>query len=159
MSESERPASLTPLARLGFSRLTDAEALLGELSELTDAPRDALLDGAADAADPDEALNALARLARRDAASVRRASERQGAWRALWALLGASTGFGEFFFRHPAELDQLEGAGERLPTPGELRSELLASVDAVDGFAADAGESAWVALRGRYRRLVARIGA
>ncbi|MFB7891115.1 bifunctional [glutamine synthetase] adenylyltransferase/[glutamine synthetase]-adenylyl-L-tyrosine phosphorylase [Microbacterium sp. NPDC056044] len=159
MSASERPASLTPLARLGFSRLTDAEALLGELSELTDAPRDALLDGAADAADPDEALNALARLARRDAASVRRASERQGAWRALWALLGASTGFGEFFFRHPAELDQLEGAGERLPTPGELRSELLASVDAVDGFAADAGESAWVALRVRYRRMLARIAA
>ena len=34
MSASERPGSLTPLARLGFSRLTDAEALLSELSEL-----------------------------------------------------------------------------------------------------------------------------
>ena len=28
MSASERPASLAPLARLGFSRLTDAEGLL-----------------------------------------------------------------------------------------------------------------------------------
>ncbi|MDR7186135.1 glutamate-ammonia-ligase adenylyltransferase [Microbacterium trichothecenolyticum] len=159
MSASDRPGSLTPLARLGFSRLTDAEALLDELSDLIDAPRDALLDGAVDAADPDEALHALARLARRDSAPVRRARERPTAWRALWALLGASTGFGEFFFRHPAEVDQLADAGERLPTPDELRSELLASIGAVDGFAADGGESAWVALRVRYRRMLARIAA
>ncbi|HEY9307974.1 MAG TPA: bifunctional [glutamine synthetase] adenylyltransferase/[glutamine synthetase]-adenylyl-L-tyrosine phosphorylase [Microbacterium sp.] len=159
MSASERPGSLTPLARLGFGRLTDAEALLAELSELVDAPRDELLDGAGGAADPDEALQALTRLARRDAAPVQRARSRPGAWRALWALLGASTGFGEFFFRHPSEVDQLAGAGERLPTPEELRAELLDSVGAVDGFAADGGESAWVALRVRYRRMLARIAA
>ncbi|HKP05827.1 MAG TPA: bifunctional [glutamine synthetase] adenylyltransferase/[glutamine synthetase]-adenylyl-L-tyrosine phosphorylase [Microbacterium sp.] len=159
MSASDRPGSLTPLARLGFSRLTDAEALLDELSALIDAPRDVLLEGAVDAADPDEALQGLARLARRDAAPVRRARDRPAAWRALWALLGASTGFGEFFFRHPAEVDHLADAGERLPTPEELRSELLASIDAVDGFAAEGGESAWVALRVRYRRMLARIAA
>lgn len=159
MSASDRPASLTPLARLGFGRLAEAEELLAELSGLVDAPRDALLEGAADAADPDEALHALTRLARRDADPVRRAHQRPGAWRALWALLGASTGFGEFFFRHPAEVDQLAGAGQRLPTAVELRSELLESVGAVDGFAADGGESAWVALRVRYRRMLARIAA
>ena len=159
MSASDRPASLTPLARLGFGRLAEAEELLAELSVLVDAPRDALLEGAVDAADPDEALHALTRLARRDANPVRRAHQRPGAWRALWALLGASTGFGEFFFRHPAEVDQLAGAGERLPTAVELRSELLESVGAVDGFAADGGESAWVALRVRYRRMLARIAA
>lgn len=159
MSASDRTGSLTPLARLGFSRLSDAEALLDELSALLDAPRQALLEGAVDAADPDEALHALARLARRDAAPVRRARGRPAAWRALWALLGASTGFGEFFFRHPAEVDHLADAGERLPTPEELRAELLASIDAVDGFAADGGESAWVALRVRYRRMLARIAA
>ena len=159
MSASDRPGSLTPLARLGFSRLTDAEALLAELSELIGVPRDALLEGAVDAADPDEALQALARLARRDATPVHRARERPEAWRALWALLGASTGFGEFFFRHPAEIDQLADAGERLPTPDELRAELLDSIGAVDGFAADGGESAWVALRVRYRRMLARIAA
>jgi glutamate-ammonia-ligase adenylyltransferase len=159
MSASERPGSLTPLARLGFSRLTDAEALLEELSSLVDAPRDALLEGAVYAADPDEALHALTRVARRDAAPVVRARQRPAIWRALWALLGASTGFGEFLFRHPAEVDELAGAGERLPTPEELRSELLASVGAVDGFAAEGGESAWVALRVRYRRMLARIAA
>ncbi|MEV4688371.1 bifunctional [glutamine synthetase] adenylyltransferase/[glutamine synthetase]-adenylyl-L-tyrosine phosphorylase [Microbacterium sp. LWH3-1.2] len=159
MSASDRPASLTPLARLGFSRLTDAEELLHELSTLLETTRDALLGGAAHAADPDEALNALVRIARRDAASVQRARERPAAWQALWALLGASTGFGEFFFRHPAEVDQLAEAGGRLPTPEELRSEMLASIDAVDGFAADGGEGAWVALRVRYRRMLARIAA
>ncbi|MFE5408872.1 bifunctional [glutamine synthetase] adenylyltransferase/[glutamine synthetase]-adenylyl-L-tyrosine phosphorylase [Microbacterium sp. NPDC056569] len=159
MSASDRPGSLTPLARLGFSRLADAEDLLDELAALIDAPRDALLEGAVDAADPDEALHALARLARRDAAPVRRAREQPAAWRALWALTGASTGFGEFFFRHPAEVDQLADAGERLPTPDELRAELLESIGAVDGFAAEGGESAWVALRVRYRRMLARIAA
>ena len=53
MSASERPGSLTPLARLGFGRLAEAEALLSELSDLVGFPRDALLDGAAEAADPD----------------------------------------------------------------------------------------------------------
>lgn len=159
MTASDRQGSLTPLARLGFSRLTDAEALLEELAVLVDAPREALLDGAAGAADPDEALHALTRLARRDAAPVARARQRPSAWRALWALLGASTGFGEFFFRHPSEVDELADAGERLPGPDELRTELLAAVGAVDGFAAEGGESAWVALRVRYRRMLARIAA
>jgi glutamate-ammonia-ligase adenylyltransferase len=159
MSASDRPGSLTPLARLGFSRLTDAEALLAELSALVDVPQDSLLEGAARAADPDEALQALTRLARRDAAPVQRARARPGAWQALWALLGASTGFGEFFFRHPSEVDQLAGAGERLPTTEELRAELLDAIGAVDGFAAEGGEGAWVALRVRYRRMLARIAA
>lgn len=159
MSASERPASLTPLARLGFSRLTEAEALLEELTELIGAPRSDVLDAASHAADPDEALFGVTRLARRDSDPVRRAREHPAAWRALWALLGASTGFGEFFLRHPAEVDELAAAGERLPTGAELRETLLESVGAVEGFAAEGGESAWVALRVRYRRMLARIAA
>lgn len=159
MSASERPGSLTPLARLGFGRLTEAEGLLAELHDVTGIPRERALEGAAGAADPDDALQALSRLARRDPDAVRRAGEDPRAWRVLWALLGASTGFGEFFLRHPAELAELAGAGERLPSDGELRASLLDAVGAVDGFAADGGEGAWVALRRRYRRLLARIAA
>jgi len=159
MSASERPGSLTPLARLGFSRLGDAEQLLDELATMTGIPRDDILERATTAADPDEALHAVTKLARRDDQAVRRAHRHPQAWRALWALLGASTGFGEFFARHPAELDELGHAGERLPTEDELRASLLESVGAVDGFAADGGETAWVALRVRYRRLLARIAA
>ena len=77
-------------------------------------------------------------------------------WRALWALLGASTGFADFYLRHPEELAHLAGAGAALPTAEELRTALLASVGADDGFAADASDASWVALRVRYRRLLAR---
>ncbi len=159
MSASDRPSSLTPLARVGFSRLGDAEQLLDELGGLTGIPREDVLERAATAADPDEALLAITKLARRDDQAVRRTHRHPGAWRALWALLGASTGFGDFFLRHPAELDELVHAGERLPTEDELRASLLESVGAEDGFAADGGESAWVSLRVRYRRLLARIAA
>ncbi|MBW9094697.1 bifunctional [glutamine synthetase] adenylyltransferase/[glutamine synthetase]-adenylyl-L-tyrosine phosphorylase [Microbacterium jejuense] len=159
MSASDRSGSLTPLARVGFSRLGDAEQLLDELTELTGIPRQEVLDSAATAADPDEALHAVTKLARRDDQAVQRAHRHAGAWRAMWALLGASTGFGDFFSRHPAELDELVHAGVRLPTEDELRTSMLDAVGAVDGFAAEGGESAWVSLRVRYRRLLARIAA
>lgn len=159
MTASERSSPLTSLARLGFSRLGEAESLLGELETDAGIPRDAVLAAVPVAADPDEALSGLARIARRDAAAVHGISDDTQGWTALWALLGASTGFADFYLRHPAELSHLRGAGLALPTADELRSSLLDAVGAVDGFAADSGESAWVALRVRYRRLLARIAA
>lgn len=159
MSASERPGSLTHLARLGFSGLSEAAALLEELEQDHGLSREETMAGASGAADPDEALSALARIARRDAEAVRGVLADANGARALWALLGASTGFADYFTRNPAELAQLAGAGEELPTAAELRATLLDAVDAADGFAADAGEGAWVALRVRYRRMLARIAA
>ncbi|MGN8551858.1 UNVERIFIED_CONTAM: bifunctional [glutamine synthetase] adenylyltransferase/[glutamine synthetase]-adenylyl-L-tyrosine phosphorylase [Microbacterium sp. SLM126] len=158
MSASERSSSLTHLARLGFSGLADADALLEEV-EAVGIPRESAIAGAAVAADPDEALGALARIARRDPEAVRTLQSDPRGWRALWALLGASTGFADFFLRHPGELAQLIGAGDALPSGGELRDTLLDAVNAVDGFAADGGEASWVALRVGYRRMLARIAA
>ena len=71
MSASDRSGALTHLARLGFSRLGEAEALLAELTSEAGLGRDELLDAAAQAADPDEALAGFARIARRDAAPIR----------------------------------------------------------------------------------------
>lgn len=159
MSTSERSQSLTHLARLGFSQLAAAEAELVELEGLLDLPREDLTDPAARAADPDAAVAAVTRLARRDASAVRALHGDATAWGALWVLLGASTGLADFYVRHPEELVHLHGAGRSLPTPEELRDALLRSVGAVDGFAADASESAWVALRVRYRQLLASIAA
>lgn len=159
MSASERSGSLTHLARLGFSRLAEADALLRELEQECGLSRDAVTAGAGFAADPDEALGALARVARRDAESTKRLQGDPGGWRALWALLGASTGFADFFLRHPGELDHLAGAGAALPGSAELRDTLLDAVRAEDGFAADGGETAWISLRVRYRRVLARIAA
>lgn len=159
MSASERSSSLTYLARLGFSRLGEAEALLAELETDAGVARESVLAAAAGAADADEALTGLARIARRDPAAVRAVRADPQGWPALWALLGASTGFADFYLRHPEELVHLAGAGTTLPTSEELQSSLLDAVGAVDGFAADGGEASWVALRTRYRRLLARIAA
>ncbi|HWM17644.1 MAG TPA: bifunctional [glutamine synthetase] adenylyltransferase/[glutamine synthetase]-adenylyl-L-tyrosine phosphorylase [Microbacterium sp.] len=159
MSTSERSQSLTHLARLGFSRLADAESVLVELEELLDLDRDALMAPAAHAADPDSAVTALARIARRDAASVRALHSDAGGWRALWALLGASTGFADFYLRHPDQLGHLVGAGASLPTAESLRESLLDAVGAADGFAAEGSDESWVALRVRYRQLLAAIAA
>ncbi len=159
MSTSERSSSLTGLARAGFSRLVETDAMLGELDGEHGLPRAAVLAHASLAADPDAALGALTRIARRDPAAVRAlAADGQG-WRALWSLLGASTGFADFFLRHPEEIAHLAGAGIALPGAEDLRESLLESVAAADGFAADGGEASWVALRVRYRRLLARIAA
>ncbi len=159
MSTSERSQSLTHLARIGFSRLTEAEAELVELEQLLGLEREALTGPASRSADPDAAVSSLTRIARRDAASVRALHADARGWSALWALLGASTGFADFYLRHPEELAHLTGAGERLPSGDEMRAALLDSVGAEDGFSAEAGDEAWVALRVRYRRLLAAIAA
>lgn len=159
MSTSERSQSLTHLARIGFSRLTEAEAELVELEQLLGLEREALTGPASRSADPDAAVSSLTRIARRDAASVRALHACAAGWSALWALLGASTGFADFYLRHPEELSHLTGAGERLPSGDEMRAALLASVGADDGFSAAAGDEAWVALRVRYRQLLAAIAA
>ncbi len=157
MSSSERTSVRTLLARDGFSELGDADRLLTELADLVGIAREDLLVGADRAADPDAALESLVRVARRDPAAVGSALRRVGA--TLWLLLGASSGFGDFYLRHPAELAHVR-AGEALPTADELRAELLEAVEAdAEGFAATGEERAWVALRVRYRRLLARIAA
>jgi glutamate-ammonia-ligase adenylyltransferase len=159
MSTSERSQSLTHLARLGFSHLAQAEAELAELETLLGIGREALTEPASRAADPDAAVAAVTHIARRDAAAVRDVYTDAAAWRALWVLLGASTGFAEFYLRHPEELVHLRGTGLSLPGPDELRDALLESVGAVDGFAVDPSDASWVALRVRYRRLLASIAA
>jgi glutamate-ammonia-ligase adenylyltransferase len=158
MSSSTRSTALTGLARAGFSDLGETDALLDELSELLRLPRASLTVHAERAADPDEALQALARIARRSAPDV--ASAMQAAPATVWALLGASRGFADFYLRHPEELVHLTDRETSLPDADELRAELLDAVGAdAQGFAAAGDESAWVALRVRYRRLLARIAA
>ncbi|KZE90926.1 bifunctional [glutamine synthetase] adenylyltransferase/[glutamine synthetase]-adenylyl-L-tyrosine phosphorylase [Microbacterium sp. TNHR37B] len=155
MSAHARSSSLTGLARAGFSEFGQADALLDELSSLVGLAREDIAREAERAADPDAALSALVRVARRSADEVRAVLEREP--RAAWSLLGASEGFADFYLRHPEELRDL-GVRSALPTAQELHDELLAAVGSDDaGFAARGDEDAWVALRVRYRRLVARI--
>lgn len=159
MPRSDRSTFRTDLVRLGLGDLTEAIRLLDELTDLLGLGHEILTADLARAADPDDALRAVARIARRDAASVRAAIIDDRARPALWALLGASQGFAEFYFRQPGELADLADAGEALPGAEEMRSDLLVAVGDEGGFAAQPDESAWVALRVRYRRILARIAA
>lgn len=157
MSTSDRTSALTTLARLGFGELSDAQECLAELDDLAGLDRATVIAHASLASDPDAALTALTRIARRDAAAVRALLVDEHGSRAAWALLGASSGFADFYLRHPGELVELCVPVPSLPTHDQLRDDLLEAVGARDGFASDGGEESWVALRVRYRRLLARI--
>ncbi|GAA4766448.1 bifunctional [glutamine synthetase] adenylyltransferase/[glutamine synthetase]-adenylyl-L-tyrosine phosphorylase [Microbacterium gilvum] len=159
MVRERRASGLTALARIGFSDLGAADAAIAELAELVAVERETLLADAVRAADPDEALGGLLRIARRapeHAAGV--LSDARGRLVA-WRLLGASRGLGDFYLRRPASFAAVPALGDRLPSAEELRRELLDAVGAGDGFASDADETAWVALRVAYREQLARIAA
>ena len=159
MSAKNRASALSDLARLGFGRLSEAATLLDELVGETGLARDELLADAAHAADPDEALGGVVRIARRSPGDATEVLRNPDSRRALWALLGASTGFADYFLRHPEELAVLAEAGSALPSAARLTTELLEAVRADDGFAAQGDDAARVALRVRYRRMLALIAA
>ncbi|GAA4189230.1 bifunctional [glutamine synthetase] adenylyltransferase/[glutamine synthetase]-adenylyl-L-tyrosine phosphorylase [Microbacterium oryzae] len=159
MTTGSRASGLTGLARIGFSSLSRADAELDELSELVGIARDALLVEAPRAADPTEALDGLLRIARRDPENAGAVLRDERGRAVIWRLLGASRGFADFYLRRPGSLPALLDAGRVLPDDAALRAAILGAVGAEGGFAADAGESAWVALRVAYREQLARIAA
>lgn len=101
MTSGDRSTALTALARTGFSRLAEADSLLGELEESVGVGRADAMQLAQRVADPDRALLSILQVARRDRDAVRTTAADAGAWRALWDLAGASDGFAEFYLRHP----------------------------------------------------------
>ena len=162
MSTSERSQSLTAArpARVQPSsprprRSSRARPTLG-----LDARR-RCSTAAARAADPDAALRALTRIARRDAAARARAARRPtrlaravGAARRVDRVRATSScAIRRSSLSSPARGSALPDRRRSSAPRCSTRS------GAVDGFAADGGESAWVALRVRYRRMLARIAA
>jgi len=143
----QRPTSLTELARIGFAELGPASERLQALG------RPDRIDLFSEAADPDEALVRLLRLAERDPAATARILDDEDAAGHLVRLLGASEGIAAFFHRHPEELASLlEPIG---PPPGqrELLAELLGDIGE------RAGDPGRVAMRIGYRRQLARLAA
>ncbi|THG35119.1 bifunctional [glutamine synthetase] adenylyltransferase/[glutamine synthetase]-adenylyl-L-tyrosine phosphorylase [Glaciibacter flavus] len=153
------PFSLTELARAGFSDLTSAAADLAELEHgvVTDARE--LLPAFAHAADPDTALGCTLALGRQADGELRRILSRTDAAERLIRLVGASPGFGEFFLRHPRELDVLRHPLSVLPAADALRRDLTAAaVDAAPN-EAPGDERGWRRLRVRYRAWLARVAS
>ena len=149
--------TLTDLARLGFAELDQATTLLVELDEAL-APYalsgTRMLPWFGRAADSDQALRMLCALLRQAPAQTAALIDTDDNAQRLVQVLSASSGLADFFLRHPGQLDAL---AEPLATPlsaEHYRKELLESIEGVDD-----EESAWSALRVRYRRHVVRLTA
>lgn len=140
------PSTLTELARLGFSELSEArDALEGFES---------LLDAFSLAADPDRALRQLVRLHEQHPDALRPVLD-DSTWAArLVRVLGASEGLAEFLRRRPDEIAALRTPLRSLPGVDELRRDLSAVVDAHPD-----NEAARTAMRVRYRHWLTRIAA
>lgn len=154
-----RVSTRSRLAGAGFTDIEAATAALDELQDVTGIDRDGLISGGARSADPDAAVRAVLDAARRDPDPVRRVLSDARGSRLLWRVVGASAGFGEFFLRCPAALDDLVDAKTALPSLDGMTQRLLASVGATDGRARETGSDAWNALRIAYRRELLRIAA
>ncbi|TQL47903.1 glutamate-ammonia-ligase adenylyltransferase [Homoserinimonas aerilata] len=142
--------SLSELARLGFAELGQARDRLAAVA----APdRSAVLTALGLAADPDQGLRMLSELFEAAPDAVAPFFDDAAALQRLTRVLGASSGLGEFFLRHPVQLEVLhEPLGAPLDAH-EYRADMLASVDGIRG------EAGWDALRIRYRRHVAALAA
>ena len=155
----QQQLSLTALARAGFVGLSSVRAQLDELADLTGLEPEALTGALSAAADPDSALAAGLRLLRQAPAEARAALGSEERARRLFRVIGASEGAAEFFLRRPGELAALAAPVLALPTPEDVRDDLLDAVGAVDGVAANADEALWTALRIRYRRRLVQLAS
>jgi len=149
---SRSSSTLTALARLGFSSLGRAAALVDEVN--AEHPAESLLPLFADLADPDQAIELLATMLRECGQEVVPLLSSETTARRLLNVLGASRGLAEFFLRHPSELTVLARPDLSLPDREECRSRLRSAVDGT----ADQ-EEAWNALRVSYRSQLAVIAA
>ncbi|WP_426592296.1 bifunctional [glutamine synthetase] adenylyltransferase/[glutamine synthetase]-adenylyl-L-tyrosine phosphorylase [Cellulomonas sp. McL0617] len=171
VSSSGRGSTLAGrLTRAGVSDAARAERMLADaaLLAVVDDPAELLVGSLTDAADPDQALLALAKLAGAvaDDPGVLRAilQEDGGARARLLAVVGASIALGDTLVAHPEALEIL-----RDDTPGTgvaveaVRAELLAAVGAdpdADVPVAELGGAAGIdAMRKAYRFRLLRIAA
>ena len=157
---------LTDLARIGFTELDPAVALLAELDELLAGKIGGVESGIvstvqllplfAHAADADGALRFLTMLARQSPAETVALLSDVSAADRLVRVLGASAGLADFLLRHPEELSVLALPFSRPLAPEEYRLELEDSVASIDP---TNEEASWDALRVRYRRHVTQLAA
>lgn len=145
---STSPYTLTELAKLGFLELSEARERLLALDR-TEVPA-ALFSRAAD---PDQALRFVVELSEGSPQQLSPVLANDEAAVRLVRVLGASSGLGDFFVRHPQELDAMCSPIAQPYSPEEY-VELLTEVTNDRE-----GEDAWVALRVRYRRELAKLTA
>jgi glutamate-ammonia-ligase adenylyltransferase len=139
-------ATLTELARLGFSDLEAAGAGLADIP----AERIALF---AQAADPDQALRLLSGLVSSAPAAVAPLLADDAAALRLVRVLGASSGLADFVAHHPEQLKVLLTPLHGPDDPAALRAHLSAAITGLEG------EAGWNAMRIAYRRELLALAA
>jgi [glutamine synthetase] adenylyltransferase / [glutamine synthetase]-adenylyl-L-tyrosine phosphorylase len=157
------------LAAMGFADTARAQRLLAGLPWGGSGPDRSVLAALAAAADPDQALAGLARMAP-DAKLLAALRDDELLRDRLTAVLGASSALAGHLARHPADW-RLLGGDAPFPamTAAELRAEMLAAVGASPGTAEPGtgepvaapaeGAEAATRLRIAYRRRLLRIAA
>ena len=153
MSQLERPASLSSLAKYGFANLSQAMANLDELLALIGDPARPFLATLAKVQDPDQALSATVRLARQDASSLKKLLKREESARRLALLAGASISLIEFVETHPGCLAMFEESSVSPKTQDQYQHIFF---EALPQEWTDVAE-AWRALRIAYRQELLRI--
>jgi glutamate-ammonia-ligase adenylyltransferase len=146
---------------MGFADTARAQRLLADIPWPGSGPDREVLAALAAAADPDQALTGLARMAP-DAGLLAALRDDERLRDRLTAVLGASSGLAGHMARHPADWRLLAGdAPFPLMTATELRAEVLAAVGANPGDAEPVagGEDPATRLRIAYRRRLLRIAA
>jgi glutamate-ammonia-ligase adenylyltransferase len=152
------------LARLGYVDPERALAVLSGPPLAAIAGDEALLAAIADAADPDEALFGLGRLAEAlpdPSALLDRLEGDERLRGRLIAVLGASRALGDHLARHPGDWVLLADGSDDAPHPSGVRRELLAAVGARpdDTHPTATGEAPGDRLRIAYRRRVLDLAA
>lgn len=148
-----RENTRSSLARLGFSDLAAVPDRIAATGEVWGARIDATIVEFSAAADPDQALRIVCDFVLAHPRELDRVWASQPARAVAIRLLGLSTGFGDFFDRRPEALATVCARPLGYPTLGEMNTQM---VDAVRGLS---GDAAVIALRVRYRELLAGIAA
>ncbi|MBS3181216.1 bifunctional [glutamine synthetase] adenylyltransferase/[glutamine synthetase]-adenylyl-L-tyrosine phosphorylase [Leucobacter manosquensis] len=155
MAREHFTVTLSEIARAGFQDLADARDALTELAERLAQPIAPLLSGLASAADPDAALHRVRQLSEqhRDVLAAIDFDD----FARLCVLVGASPALGDFFTRHPARLPEILHEGGAVISADDAREELLRAVSDGDTAEPLVAEAGWIALRTRYRELLAQL--
>ncbi|WP_336659452.1 bifunctional [glutamine synthetase] adenylyltransferase/[glutamine synthetase]-adenylyl-L-tyrosine phosphorylase [Leucobacter sp. USHLN153] len=155
MARDQSAITLSAAARAGFQDLGEARDALTELSDRLGQAPAALLEAFSGAADPDAALQRVRSLAdeHRDALATVEA----GDLALLCVLFGASPALGDFFVRRPKRLPEILRSGGGVVTAARAHDELQEAVQDPHTGETLHAEAGWVALRARYRELLAEL--
>ncbi|MBO1901894.1 bifunctional [glutamine synthetase] adenylyltransferase/[glutamine synthetase]-adenylyl-L-tyrosine phosphorylase [Leucobacter weissii] len=160
MTRDERRHPLGLFARAGFLDLSAARTGVLHLEAETACDAVELIETFALAADPDTALRRISAIAEAHPEVLRGLGRQE--WERLTLLVGSSPALGDFFLRRPERLGEILRLGGRLIGAQEARAELLRAVGAsAEGggapVAALPDEAGWIAMRVRYRELLAEL--